>query len=664
MENVDENAADMSEGAGVPSGADMASSLAAMNSFKLSGEGVPGSGQHGPESRLSWTCWCAIHRPAPIERPKLAIIEFEIEHDLLNPVMRERTAKEIAQDRAADQAESLFGDRHTAPTAGNTDLPQTDAKGSVTASGTEEPPGAFPGVGRADGQVENPDARESSLHGSVGPGGPYDPPNKAAGTSSGLPGSDTTSTVSSDLPSPLTSPEAEGLGHSATKDEIDQSTISRSKPIRALRRLRKQSGKDDVMKLFTVLGQVNDELSRATDFQTSLEIAVGVVAEITGFHRVMIYQFDDHWNGQVVAELVDYKQTRDLYRGLHFPASDIPAQARELYKLNKVRLLYDRDQPTARLVCRSLKELETPLDLTHAHLRAMSPIHIKYLANMGVRASMSISITAFGQLWGLVSCHTYGRYGQRVTFPGRQLCRIVGDSISRNIERLSYAQRLQSRKLINTIPTNTNPGGYIIAKAEDLLQLFEADFGVISVGEEAKILGSIDNSQEVLAVLEYLRIKQFTEVQISTNIAGDFQDLDYPSAFHLIAGMLVVPLARQGADFIAFFRRGQLEHVHWAGNPYDKVMRETRSNKTFLEPRKSFKIWSETIVGKSRAWSDDSLETASVLRLVYGKFIEVWRQREAAVSNSRLTALLLSNASHEGEWLQTSLAQSASLLLY
>lgn len=95
-------------------------------------------------------------------------------------------------------------------------------------------------------------------------------------------------------------------------------------------------------------------------------------------------QFDDSWNGQVVAELVDYKQTRDLYRGLHFPASDIPAQARELYKINKVRLLYDRDQPTARLVCRNLKELETPLDLTHSHLRAMSPIHIKYLANMGV----------------------------------------------------------------------------------------------------------------------------------------------------------------------------------------------------------------------------------------------------------------------------------------
>ena len=101
-------------------------------------------------------------------------------------------------------------------------------------------------------------------------------------------------------------------------------------------------------------------------------------------------QFDEAWNGQVVAELVDWSRTRDLYRGLHFPATDIPAQARELYKTNKVRLLYDRDQSTARMVCVDRQELERTVDMTHCHLRAMSPIHIKYLANMGVRSSMSI----------------------------------------------------------------------------------------------------------------------------------------------------------------------------------------------------------------------------------------------------------------------------------
>lgn len=98
----------------------------------------------------------------------------------------------------------------------------------------------------------------------------------------------------------------------------------------------------------------------------------------------------------VVAELVDPNVTIDLYKGLHFPASDIPAQARELYKINKVRLLYDRDAVTSRLVCRTVEDLETPLDMTHAYLRAMSPIHIQYLKHMKVVSSYSVSINAFG----------------------------------------------------------------------------------------------------------------------------------------------------------------------------------------------------------------------------------------------------------------------------
>lgn len=110
----------------------------------------------------------------------------------------------------------------------------------------------------------------------------------------------------------------------------------------------------------------------------------------------MIYQFDSSWNGMVVAEMVDPNVTIDLYKGLHFPASDIPAQARELYKINKVRLLYDRDQVTSRLVCRDVEDLETPLDMTHAYLRAMSPVHIQYLRHMKVVSSYSVSIKAFG----------------------------------------------------------------------------------------------------------------------------------------------------------------------------------------------------------------------------------------------------------------------------
>ena len=440
-------------------------------------------------------------------------------------------------------------------------------------------------------------------------------------------------------------PPEDTLNSQPTEEELQESTQNSSRPLRVLRSARKRRGEAAAMEVFNIMSQVQEQLASAPNLEKFLKILVGVVKELTGFHRVMIYQFDQAWNGRVVTELVDTRATKDLYKGLNFPASDIPKQARDMYKINKVRMLYDRDQETARLVCRTMEDLETPLDLTYSYLRAMSPIHIKYLGNMAVRSSMSISINAFEELWGLIACHTYGAKGMRVSFPIRKMCRLVGDSASRNIERLSYASRLQARKLINTVPTQSNPSGYIIASSEDLLKLFDADFGLLSIRDETKILGNLENSQEALAMLEYLRMRSITSVVTSQDIKEDFPDLRYPPGFQVVAGLLLVPLSAGGQDFIVFFRKGQLREVKWAGNPYEKFIKE--GTEGYLEPRKSFRVWSEKVVGKCKEWTEEEIETAAVLCLVYGKFIEVWRQKEAALQSSQLTRLLLANSAHE-----------------
>ncbi|KAM0791116.1 hypothetical protein ACM66B_004403 [Microbotryomycetes sp. NB124-2] len=441
-------------------------------------------------------------------------------------------------------------------------------------------------------------------------------------------------------------------GMDPTEEELLESTVSIIRPLRALtrvkrsRRTKRGQPHVDVVALLT---QVTDQLNKTDDLSTFLKIVACIFKEITQFDRCMVYQFDEEWNGKVVSEQVDWSKTHDLYLGLNFPASDIPPQAREMYRINQVRLLYDRDQPTARMCCRSLEEVENALDMTHCHLRAMSPIHIKYLGNMGVRASMSISITAFGDLWGLVACHGYGKFGHRVSFPVRQFCKLLGSTISRNVERLLYAKRLHSRRLINTAPTEANPSGYIVAKGEDLLVLFDADFGVLSIGDEAKIIGPVSNSQELLAVLEYLRQKRYTTMMWTRDIRKDWDDIDYPTPFQIIAGALAVPLSSGGIDFIVFFRKGQLQEVKWAGNPNaNKTVAVDENGKIgSLEPRKSFRIWSETVLGKCRAWTDEQLETGGALALVYGKFISVWREQKEALAQRQMSAILLANASHE-----------------
>ncbi|PWY93972.1 hypothetical protein BO94DRAFT_458125 [Aspergillus sclerotioniger CBS 115572] len=432
------------------------------------------------------------------------------------------------------------------------------------------------------------------------------------------------------------------LGFQPTPDQLASSTVNISQPLRVLRNARRRRGEAAAMEVFSIVSQIQDQLGDAQNLDTLLNITIGIVKELTGFHRVMIYQFDTEANGTVVAELVDMRTTKDLYKGLHFPSTDIPKQARDLYRLNKVRILYDREQMSSRLVCRSIDDLKTPLDMTHAYLRAMSPIHIKYLANMGVRSSMSISINNTHDLWGLISCHTHGDSVMRVPFPIRKMCRLIGDTLSRNIERLSYASRLQARKLINTIPTDANPSGYIIASSDDLLKLFDADYGALSIRGETKILGKSTESQEMLALLEFLKMRQLNSVVASHHVKKDFPDLHYPPGFKEISGMLYVPLSADGKDFIVFFRRGELTEIKWGGNPYDKTIRDNH-----LEPRASFQAWTETVIDRAREWTESEVETAAVLCLVYGKFIKVWRQQEAALEGSQLTKLLLANSAHE-----------------
>lgn len=194
---------------------------------------------------------------------------------------------------------------------------------------------------------------------------------------------------------------------------------------------------------------------------------------------------------------------------------------------------------------------------------------------------------AFGSLWGLIACHAYGHAGMRVSFPVRQMLKLLSDSISRNIERLSYAARLQTRKLISTIPTDAHPTGYIVSNADDLIQLFDADSGVLVIGDGAKILGPrTEQSQEILYIAEYLRLKRYEQMQISHNIAEDFPELNNPKNLEVISGLLYVPLSAGGNDFIVFLRKGQLREVHWAGKPY----KDGQENGASLEPRQSFKV--------------------------------------------------------------------------
>jgi light-regulated signal transduction histidine kinase (bacteriophytochrome) len=269
------------------------------------------------------------------------------------------------------------------------------------------------------------------------------------------------------------------------------------------------------------------------------------------------------------------------------------------YMINKMRVLFDRDQPTSRLLGCALSDMAVPLDLTHSYLRALSPIHLKYLKNMGVISSMSVSLKDSGssksRLWGLVVCHSYGKTATRVPFRIRELCYFVGLTASMFLSNLLSAKRLNAATIMKTIKPDQKLEEHIIASPDELLRLFDADFGFLVVNGEAKTIGKMASYNESLVLLHYLRFRQSPDILSTDSIQRDFRDLKHD--FEFVAGVLFIPLSLTNLDFVAFFRNDQAREVIWAGRPSKKF--EGGS----LEPRQSFAKWTEYVHGTSRDWS-------------------------------------------------------------
>jgi light-regulated signal transduction histidine kinase (bacteriophytochrome) len=216
---------------------------------------------------------------------------------------------------------------------------------------------------------------------------------------------------------------------------------------------------------------------------------------------------------------------------------------------------------------------------------------------------MSISLLIGGKLWGLISCHGYGP-PFRVSSPVREVCRALGNLASSNIERLIYAQRVQCINPFYTTAPSNSPSAYIAASSTDLLSIFSADFGFLAIKNEARVIGKLLAYPEAIAILRYLRYRAFTRVFYTNNIERDCADIGHQGGFKVISGLLVVPLTPLGTDFLVFMRKGVLKEVNWAGNPYLKEISEGNGGGP-LEPRSSFRIWKEYVVGTSQVWTEN-----------------------------------------------------------
>ncbi|MBD2211832.1 response regulator [Nostoc linckia FACHB-104] len=412
----------------------------------------------------------------------------------------------------------------------------------------------------------------------------------------------------------------------------------------------------EVLKFYHLLEEAIAQLRTAENFDDLLAIIVKQVRLITGFDRVIIYQFASDHSGVVVAE--ENANHLNSYLGLHYPASDIPQQARQLYYNSWLRLIPNVNYQPASLIPANNPINGTPLNLSHANLRSVSPLHIEYLQNMGVAASMSISLINEKRLWGLIACHHHTP--KFVDYETRKACEFLGQFAS--IE-LVYQQehelnryRSQVKLIQEQLRTNLSQEvGSIEAvfqsNTEALLNLVHAQGAAIILHNEVSLIGATPSMEDVQALVTWLLHEHCQPIFVTDSLPQL-----YPQAqqFAMIAsGILAISILLQQKSYhIIWFRPEQIQIVNWAGNPH-KPVSISSDGEMRLTPRKSFELWQQTVKETSLPWQSAEMEAAlemrNTLMLAVLEFSQVALEQaaeRAAIAN-RAKSQFLAKMSHE-----------------
>ncbi|GAB3421608.1 ATP-binding protein [Massilia agilis] len=364
----------------------------------------------------------------------------------------------------------------------------------------------------------------------------------------------------------------------------------------------------DFRQLYPLIGDFLLKVNEAASVQSLAQLATHHIREVTGFGRVMVYQFDGDGHGHVMAE------SRDLsyqsYLGQRFPESDIPAQARDLYTLSRIRLIQDANYTPSPLVPAVNPATGNMNDLSFAALRSVSPVHLQYMRNMGTLASMSVSLVVRGKLWGLISCHN--AEPRAVPFEKRTACEQLGQILALCIETREDASELQFRLEVRRIMVSMLGG---LTKGADFVDNMSSVFpellrfaraGGVAIVADDRVLtyGAAPSHAQIQDLVAWLGMRGQVEVFHTDRLPSI-----YPPAREMMAvasGLLAMPISRIHKHYLLWFRPEVIHTVEWAGDPRHKAAGP--GDPVQLSPRTSFASWQETIRGTSLPWHSGEIE--------------------------------------------------------
>jgi light-regulated signal transduction histidine kinase (bacteriophytochrome) len=394
-------------------------------------------------------------------------------------------------------------------------------------------------------------------------------------------------------------------------------------------------------------------LDGATSLVALCQMAAERVRDVAIYDRVLVYRFMQDGSGWVIAE--SKRDGLEPFLDLHYPAADIPKQARALYVKNGLRLITQVNYDPARLVPTNNPRTGNPLDMSQAILRDVSPIHREYLRNMGIDASMSISIIIGGELWGLIACHHYSP--RCLPRHLRAVCELFGSMFSYQLEvfekREQFNARLASRMVLQELMLNlAGADDYARGLTEQSPNLLDYIHGgeatldgqkqggvAVSVKGELTFLGITPDKDQIRGLVDWLNTQMpGSDGVYATDRLGEFWEP--AKAFASVAsGLLVISVSPDPSDFIIWFRPELVGTAQWAGQLEKIVIKGPDGD--ILRPRKSFEIWKETVRGRGLPWSPSDLDAArdlrtSLLNVVLRRITDATRERKLAANRDQL----------------------------
>jgi two-component system, chemotaxis family, sensor kinase Cph1 len=335
---------------------------------------------------------------------------------------------------------------------------------------------------------------------------------------------------------------------------------------------------------------------------------------ISGFDKVMIYRFDKDWNGTVMAE--QRETDMESYLGFTFPASDVPQPARQLYLRNPYRFIPSREYEGVKLYPVINPITHSFLDLSDCNLRGVANVHIEYLRNMNVMASMSTRILVNNSLWGLIACHH--RKEKHMSFEVRSVFEMISNIVSAKISSLQSAEvhhldrnlKEGYRNLIEEAYRNQDLHVSLLQGTPDILSVFNAQGAAISAKGRLYTKGNTPTDEQLKELLLWLHTRALKGIFYTSSL-GDYYD-GGAGMNDSASGMLAIPIDFEADEYVMIFRPEVIRVINWGGNPNERIQFD-KDQKNY-HPRNSFRLWQEKVKGTSLPWREEELVIAESLR--------------------------------------------------